>query len=184
MTQPPDNRPLPGTPIDLPLPPSLCETLGYQHDARFVAFRVSYDHLTYDDGRSSGTANTWAFQSYSRHRAVAGLLSGFDLGGSDHEAASVLLLDRETSRASICPLREARAFLRDQYPPDPPMTPEERAEAARQFEELVDKGWREEKVDMGDVMKAMAEQRGRVGRMIGFLDLCPDAPERGRVNYQ
>ena len=174
------DTPLPGVPIDLPLPPSLCETLGYQHDARFVSLRWSYDHLIVDDGRSSSTGAGWTFAQYTRHRAVAGLLSGFDLGGSDHEAASVLLLDREANRASICPLREARAFLRDQYPPVAPMTPEQRAEAVRQFEEMVDSGWREEKVDMADVVRAMAEQRGRVGRMMAWLDLCPDAPARGR----
>ena len=96
------DTPLPGVPIDLPLPPSLCETLGYQHDARFVSLRWSYDHLIVDDGRSSSTGAGWTFAQYTRHRAVAGLLSGFDLGGSDHEAASVLLLDREANRASIC----------------------------------------------------------------------------------
>jgi hypothetical protein len=171
---------MPGIRPDCPLPPSFCETLGYNDDARFVSFRWSYDHLIVDDGRSSGTANAWAFQSYTRHRAVAGLLSGFDLGGADHEAASVLLIDREMSRASICPLREARAFLREQYPPEPPMSPEERAEAARQFEEMMDTGWREVRVDPAEVVKAMAEQRGRMGRMLAWLDLCPDADERER----
>ena len=171
---------LPGVRLDLPLPPDADRAFGYQHDARFVSLRWSFDHLIYDDGRSSGTGNSWAFQAYTRHRAVSPLLSGFDLGGSDHEAASVLLIDREMNRASICPLREARAFLRGQYPPDPILTPEQRAEAARLFEEAVDKGWHEVRVDPGDVVKAMAVQRGRVGRLMAWLDLCPDATERER----
>jgi hypothetical protein len=174
------DTPLPGVPVDIPLPPSVTECWGYTYDAQFASFRFSFDHLIFDDGRSSGTGNSWAFSAYTRHRAVSGLLDGFDLGGSDHEAASVLLIDREAQRASICPLREARAFLSGQYPPVEEPRPEERAEAARRFDEMVDSGWREEKVDMAEVMRAMAEQRGRVGRMMSFLEMCPDAPERGR----
>ncbi len=39
-------------------------------------------------------------------------------------------------------------------------------------------GWREEPVDPEALARRMAEQRGRIGRMQAWLDLCPDAPGR------
>src|SRR5215211_407783 len=94
---------LPGTPVDLPLPPGLTVCLGYRGDARFVVFHWSPfgDQLVFDDGRSSGTAQSWAFLAYKRHRAVEPLLRGYDLGSSEEEATHVLLIDREANRASI-----------------------------------------------------------------------------------
>jgi hypothetical protein len=49
-------------------PPELCLTLGSPGAARFVGFRWSPlgDQLVYDDGRGSGTAQSWAFLAYKR----------------------------------------------------------------------------------------------------------------------
>src|SRR5882757_257466 len=102
---------MPGHAVDVPLVPDFCLTMGYRGDARFVSFRWSYDDLWYDDGASSGTAQGWTFQAFARHRAVEPLLSPHDLGGEDHEAPFVLLIDREKCRASIAPTATARAFL-------------------------------------------------------------------------
>ena len=169
----------PGHPIDIPLPPALTETLGYRNDARFVSFRWSYGELIVDDGRSSGSANAWVFQSYARHRAVAPLLDPHDLGGSDHPAPSVLLIDRVKNRAYIAPAAEAKAFLRDQHPPEPVLTPEQQVTFRHEMETLLAEH-RSRPVDHGAIAREMAEQRGRVGRLMGWLDQCPTPPDRGR----
>lgn len=171
---------LPGQPIDLPLPPALTECLGYAGNARFVSFRWSYDDLWYDDGRSSGTAQGWTFAAYARHRAVAPLLDPHDLGGSDHAAPFVLLIDREKNRASIVPAAEARAFLQDQWPPEPPLTEEQQAAFHREMDRLLAE-MRSRPVDHNAIAKAMAEQRGRVGRMMSFLEMCPVPPVQGQT---
>jgi hypothetical protein len=168
---------LPGQPIDVPLVPEFCEAIGYNGKARFVSFRWAYDDLFYDDGRSSGTAQGWTFQAFARHRAVAPLLDPHDLGSSDHEAPFVLLIDRERNRASIVPRADARAFLAGQHPPQEPLTPEQQAAFERELERLM-KEWREKPVDHEAIARQMAEQRGRVGRMMSWLDQCP-VPRRG-----
>ena len=170
---------LPGQPIDLPLPPELTECLGYTGNARFVSFRWSYDDLFYDDGQSSGTAQGWTFQAYARHRAVAPLIDPHDLGGSDHMAPFVLLIDREINRASIAPIAEAREFLQAQHPPAPELTPEQQAAFERELERLM-KEWREKPVDHDAIAKEMAEQRGRVARMMSWLAMCPE-PQQGQM---
>ncbi|MDY3551455.1 hypothetical protein R5W24_000531 [Gemmata sp. JC717] len=171
---------LPGQRVDLPLPPDLCLTLGYRGNARFVAFSWLFDHFTVDDGRSSGSANGWVYQAYARHPAAAPLLDGHDLGGADHAAPSVLLIDREKNLATIAPAAEARKFLRAQHPPEVPLTPEQQEAFQREFQKLLAEH-RNRPFDPGAVAREMAEQRGRVGRLMSWLDQCPDAPERGRA---
>src|SRR5438876_10696714 len=116
---PDDPEPLPGDPISLPLPPAIAETFGYRGDARYAAFYwiPDGDEVVYDDGRLSGTGATWAFLAYRRHAAVAPTLESYNLGYSDVAAEHCLLIDREEGRASVAPLAEAQAFLRDQHPP-------------------------------------------------------------------
>lgn len=168
--------PLPGRPVDIPLVPEFCECIGYGGNARFVSLRWSYDDLFYDDGRSSGTAQSWTFQAFARHRAVAPLLDPHDLGGADHEALLVLLIGREKSRASIASVVEARAFLKNQWPPEPPLTEEQEAAFHRELDRIFAEQ-RSRPIDHDAIAKAMAEQRGRVGRMMSFLDMCP-VPKR------
>lgn len=170
---------LPGQKVDIPLPPETAEAFGCRSDARFVAFGWSYDHLTFDDGRSSGSANGWVFQGYARHRAVAPLLAGHDLGGADHAAPSLLLIDREKNLATISPAAEARSFLTSQHPAQQPFIPEQQEAFEREFEKLLAEH-RARPVDHDAISREMAEQRGRVGRMMSFLDMCPTPPECGR----
>jgi hypothetical protein len=138
------------------------------------------DKLCVEDGRVSRTGNSWAFLAFRRHRAVAPLLDGVNLGYSDVEAEHALVIDREMGRASVPSVAEARQLLHDQWPPQPPMSPEQAAELQARIDELVAKGWREEPVDMVRVQQAMAEQNARVKRMISWLDQCPEPPEQGR----
>lgn len=170
---------MPGLPTDLPLPPSLCETWGYRHDARYVGFCWwgGADTVAFDDGINSGTGNGWAFQEFRRHRAVAPLLKPFDLGSLRTEATHAILIDRTMNRASVCPIAEAEAFLRSQHSPETPLIPDD-PEALRRELDAADTGWREVPVDMAAVMREMDEQRGRVGRMQAWLNMCP-VPGKG-----
>lgn len=169
----------PGQPIDIPLPPHLCETLGCRGDARFVSFRWSYGELIVDDGRTFGSANGWTFQSYARHRAVSPLLDEHDIGGLDHPAPSVLLIDRERNRAYIAPAAEAKSFLRDQFPPEPPLTAVQQAAFKQEMDKMLAE-WRARPVHQDAVAREMAEQRGRVGRLMSWLEMCPSPPGEGR----
>jgi hypothetical protein len=173
---------LPGRRLDLPLPPALAETFGYRGEARFVGFSWSPcgDELVVDDGLSSETGQSWAFLTYRRHPAVATLLRGWNLGASDTEAEFALVLDRTANRVSLAPLHDARAFLERQHPPATPLTEEQREELEQRVEEMMARGWRDEPVDMEQVRRSMEEQRGRVGRMVAWLDMCPAPPQQGR----
>ena len=110
---------------------------------------------------------------------MAALLAPFDLGGSDHRAPSVLVIDREKNRASVAPVAEARAFLAAQHPPEPELTPEQQEAFRREMEKLIAEH-RSRPFDPGAVAREMAEQRGRVGRMMSWLEMCPTPQQRGR----
>jgi hypothetical protein len=174
---------LPGTPVDLPLPPDLAETFGYRGKARYVSFAWSPtgDELVVDDGRSSRSGESWSFLVWKRHPAVAPLLAGFQLGASDRRAEHVLILDRLANRASIAPLNEGLTFVEAQHPPPPRLSRRE-AEALRQgLEAFLEEDRRQQDIDPAEIQRAMVEQRGRVGRMISWLDMAPKPPpEHGR----
>ena len=61
------------TPLKAPVPPQLEAALGYQGDARFVAFYWSPagDEVMYDDGWTSGDGDWWSWLAYVDHPAVA-----------------------------------------------------------------------------------------------------------------
>ncbi|VTS00596.1 Uncharacterized protein OS=Pelobacter propionicus (strain DSM 2379) GN=Ppro_3759 PE=4 SV=1 [Gemmata massiliana] len=178
MTDPALHDALPGTPLELPVPPELAEALGYPGRARFVAFYISPfgDDLMHADGRDSGSGHSWTFLAYKRHWAVAGLLAPWDLGSPDTRGEFWLVLDRFGARASVAPAGEAETFLRGQHAPAPELTPDEartlRAEIARTLDE-----WRTRAVDPDEVRRLMDEHRDRVERVMAFLDACPTAPE-------
>ena len=168
---------MPGQPIDLPLPPGLIETFGHLGDARYVGFHWSPcgDELVFDDGFNSGTGQSQSFLIFRRHPAVAPLLAGYNLGYSDSNAEHWLLIDREGSRATIAAPAEARAFLEKHVP----LSVEEQEEIVGQLDEFLMHGWEEVHIDPEEVRKAMDEQRGRVGRMVSWLDMCPKPPQKG-----
>jgi hypothetical protein len=171
--------PVPGEAVDIPLPPEFVETLGYRGSARFVGFFWSPlgDQLVATDGCNSGTAQSWAFLAYRRHRAVAPLLEPFDLGSSEEDAIHMLLIDRERNVARIALAAEARTFLESQHPPAPELTPEQQEAFNRELEHLLAE-WRNRPVDHEAIVREMDAQRGRVARMMAWLDMCP-RPEQG-----
>jgi hypothetical protein len=100
--------------------------------------------------------------------------------GGEMTAANALVIDRARNLASIAPVAEARAFVRSQWPPEPPLTAEQAAEIHRRTEELIAQGWQEVRVDPAEALRLYNLQRGQVGRLFGWLELCPDAGQEGR----
>jgi hypothetical protein len=169
------DQPLPGQSVPLPIPPDLLAALGYRGQARYVGVRFTPmgDEVVLDDGRVSCSGATWTYLAFKRHRAVAPLLEPFDLGSSEEEATHMLLIDAQACRASVAMVAEARAFLQSQHPPEVPLSPEQ----VEEIRQRIKQGWREVHVDPEAVRRHMEEQRGRVGRMIGWLDQCPEPPQ-------
>lgn len=59
--------------LEAPVPPQLETALGYDGDARFVAFYWSPagDEVMYDDGQVSSDGNWWVWLTFENHPAVA-----------------------------------------------------------------------------------------------------------------
>ena len=81
---------------------------------------------------------------------------------------------------NVAVVAEAGVFLRDQHPPAPDLTPEQQESVRREVERLLEE-WRERPVDHTGVARELDEQRGRVGRMVSFLDRCPVPPATGQT---
>lgn len=174
-------QPLPGTPLEVPVPPNLAEAFGYRGGARYVGFHwePAGDELVYDDGRLSGTGDPWAFLAFRRHPAVEPHLEAFNLGYSDLEAEHCLILDRAEEQAAVAPIAAARAFLQAQHPPAPPLAPAEIAAVQQAIEEALRARSREVRIDPEVVRRWMDEQRQAIERMLAYLDQWPDvSPER------
>ena len=99
----------------------LSKAMGYTGKARYVSFQwTPYgDEADYSDGRVSGSGNWLAFLSYIQHSAVSPFLKEYDLGSSDSEARYALILDRDKLEIMIAPVKEAQAFLSEQWQPLP-----------------------------------------------------------------
>ncbi|WP_082838873.1 hypothetical protein [Gemmata sp. SH-PL17] len=89
-----------------------------------------------------------------------------------------MLIDREESRATVATTEAARTFLFGQHPPAPEMTPEEQEAVQREFMRLLDE-MRSRPIDHEAIARQMEEQRGRMGRMMSWLDQCPVPPQQG-----
>jgi hypothetical protein len=102
-------------PLDLPVPPMLEATLGYEHDVRYVAFYWTPfgDEVMWDTGWSSATGNWTAWLIFVRHPRIALALTSYHLGSSDQAAAHWLLLDRHERTVSVGPGTDVHAFLRE-----------------------------------------------------------------------
>jgi len=112
-----------------------------------------------------------------RHPAARPLLDKWNLGYSDVEAEHCLVLDQQRNRASIAPLAEARVFLRAQHPPEPPLTEEQREQIRQRIKEMLERQMQAQP-GPAEIERVMAEQRGRLGRMIAWLDMPPVPPQQ------
>ena len=56
-----------------------------------------------------------------KHPAVSTSLNNYDLGSSESEAKHTLMLDRDKLEMMIAPVAVAEIFLKEQWPPEPPI---------------------------------------------------------------
>lgn len=144
--------------ISVPVPPMLEHVIGYDHNARYVGFRwlEGIDKPEYDDGKRSGTGNSWGFLLYMRHPAVSVPLQGYRLhiGSADEPAVHMLVLDRHERAMYVTTVANGRRFLQEQWPLEVPrkLTPEEEAEA---LAALAGGTWEEVVVDPVKLRQAM-----------------------------
>jgi hypothetical protein len=99
-----------------PLWPRLSLALGYSGGARWVAFYLALDKVTYNDGASSGTGDTGLFLAFKRHPVVAPHLAGTQLGRADTEASDWLVVDRQEQVMYLAAQAAARWHLVSQWP--------------------------------------------------------------------
>ena len=99
-----------------PLWPRLPVAVGYTGGARWVAFYIAFDKVTYNDGASSGTGDTGLFLAFKRHPVVAPHLAGAQLGSVDIEASEWLVVDRQEQMLYLATQAAARWHLVAQWP--------------------------------------------------------------------
>jgi hypothetical protein len=157
--------------LDIPVPPILAKAIGYNGDARYVAFQwTPYgDEAEYSDGRRSATGNWQAFLAYIQHPAVSPVLREYDLGSSESEAKHALILDREKSEVLIAPVKEAQTFLTEQWPPEPPLRMSQQEYLATISESLKHIK-RPDDRDIEEIQRRIEEQYALIEDMQQWLD--------------
>ncbi len=125
------------SPLTAPIPPKLAEVLGYPGQSRFVGFyhESVRDEAEYDDGRSVGTGESYAFDRWRGHAAVASHLEDINLGGSDLDATHWLIIDRERDVTYVALASTAQSFLQKQHPTPPELQPSDSAVIHRRTQE-------------------------------------------------
>jgi hypothetical protein len=159
------------TPLSVPVPPILAKSIGYNGKARYVGFQwTPYgDETEYFDGRRSATGNWQAFLAYIQHPAVSPLLEEYDLGSSESEAGHALILDREKLEVFIATVKEARTFLSEQWPPEPPLRMSQKEYLAK-ISEALKSVKRTDDIDIEEVQRRIDEQYAMIEDMQRWLD--------------
>ena len=102
--------------LGVPLWPRLPLALGYSSGARWVAFYLALDKVTYNDGASSGTGDISLFLAFKHHPVVAPHLAGAQLGSVNTEANDWLVVDRQEQVLYLAEQAAARWHLVAQWP--------------------------------------------------------------------
>jgi len=103
-------------PLPIKLPHALAETLGYDGQARMIAFYWGTGYKAYyDDGFLSAQAKRDAFKVLVHHPLLALMLQKYHLGSIEEEAAHWLLLDRDDHTLAVAPTRIAQQVLMSQW---------------------------------------------------------------------
>jgi hypothetical protein len=159
------------TPLNVPVPPVLATAVGYTGEMRYVAFQwTPYgDEAEYFDGRRSATGNWQAFLAYIQHPAVSPLLEEYDLGSSESEARHALILDREKLEVLIAPVKEARVFLTEQWPPEPPLRMSQKEYLAK-ISEALKSVKQADDIDIEGIQRRIDEQYALIEELQQWLD--------------
>ena len=164
--------------IDVPVPPMLEQAVGYHGDARFFAiYWGAGDEAYFNDGRTSATGHPHGYLCYIRHPAVGPELSRVNMGSSDYEAESWIVIDRRHRRAYVASVLEARRFLREQWNETAAAVPAvlSQEEFAAVFEKLRQDFESRPMPTAAEIMAAMREQQKLEAEMVAWLDATPQA---------
>jgi hypothetical protein len=101
--------------------------------------------------------------------ALSPLLEGYDMGSSDSEAKHCLILDREKLEILIAPVKEARVFLTEQWPPEPPLRLSQKEHLAQLSEALKNVKLPDD-VDIEEIQRRIEEQYALIEQMQHWLD--------------
>lgn len=102
--------------LPVAVPPMLEQAIGYQGDARLVAFFFDAgDEAYYSDGHVTACGEWDAYELFVNHPMIAPHLRGYDLGSSEAPPAHYLLLDCESRTLSVAPVALAQRLLREQW---------------------------------------------------------------------
>jgi len=153
-----------------PVPPDLARVFGYRGTAQFVGFRwePGGEDIKFDDGKHSGRGDMDSWLAYLQHPAVYPHLDGY----RDLETAHALVIDRVHHLAGVIPIACVRMFLKQQYPPDSQMKPEQLAQSRHSIERTLVKGCQEQPVE-GAVRRHIRERRIALAKMMSYLDRWP-----------
>lgn len=169
-------------PLPHPVPSVFEEALGYDGEARFVAFYWTPvgDEAMFDDGRSGGTGDWMGFLAYVERPSIDASLHVpvapgspeyvcINLGSSEFEADWWLVVDREERRAYLAPVAEAREFLAQQWPPAPEYS-EEEVEAIFEALQCAVAQMNVEPPDEQEIKAAIRRQEEVMDRLVRELD--------------
>lgn len=166
--------------LSIPVPPApiLEDALGYAGDARLLSiyWTPAGDEAMLDDGLESGDGNPGGYLAYVDHPRVAlGIaetgITRWALGSSDEPNTHRLVIDRQTRTAWLATEEEATDALAAQWPPAPPITPEEQAEVLASLKDGLRRAMANYTPPTPEqVEAAMAAQRAAVDRLRQWLD--------------
>jgi hypothetical protein len=139
-------------------------------EARFVSFRWTPggDEADYDDGQRAGTGEWQGYLAYIQHPTIHPLLDQYNLGSSESEAKHALILDRQDRKLYVAPIKDARAFLAQQWPELEPVHMTQEEYLAMVTQTLKNVKFREP--DIEEIQKRIEEQYRRVETMQNWLN--------------
>lgn len=102
--------------LAVPLWPHLPLALGYSGGARWGAFYLALEKVTYNDGASSDTGDTGLFLAFKRHPLIEPSLWDAHMGSADEEARHWSVVDRQHQVLYLAASEDARRLLATQWP--------------------------------------------------------------------
>jgi hypothetical protein len=91
------------------------------------------------------------------------------VGSSDSEATHCLILDREKLELLIAPVKEARAFLTEQWPPEPPLRMSQ-TEYLAKISKALKQVKQPEDIDIEEIQRRIDKQYALIEEMQLWLD--------------
>jgi len=164
--------------LPVPVPPMLEQAIGYEGQARLVAFYwiPSGDEVYFDDGHVGSTGEWDAYLTFMRHPVIAPALQGHNLGDSETEADEWMILDRIARCLFVAPKRTAERWLSERWPHEQvsesvTMTQEEMMQAV--MDALNIENWTQVQTTIAtsEIMRKMRAHRQLVAQLQAWLEL-------------